>query len=733
MKIPDSWRARPPGFHGAVRVNLRQIALDTLILGLLFAALLAVPFFLYHRAESENKRELLQKEQERVVQLAAGLIRQEMESALSDLRYLTQHNELKLYLARQDSASRLDLAQEYAVMAGQKHSYSRIRFLGLDGNEEVRVNADAGEPEIVAAAALQDKHGRYYFEEALWLSPGQIYVSPLDLNVEGGEVEQPPNPVVRFIAPVADAQGLIRGMVILNYRGDRLREKLRALEGEVGRIWLMNGQGDWLLGPEPEDEWSFMFPQRPPRSAAVQLPQLWERIQAQSSGVYRSAGSTVLFETIHPLQDVAADSAGRGFADPVDAGRYRWIVAVELSREAIQAASAGLLQRLQTVYGALALFGFVVAGLLAYARNRTRILAGGAQQILDSVPLLVSYVDREQRYRFNNLAYQRWFGTDPRDICGKRLPDLLGETAYRDIEPYVEQALAGEAVAFERQIPYQDAGLRDVVVDYLPDVSPEGEVRGFYALVSDVTLVKDAERRERQRMAELAHVSRLASMGEMASEIAHEINQPLAAIALYSSAGLRTLQQPGHEQGQIEAWLEAINAQAKRASEIIRRLRRFLQKGETQQGPVDMNQVAREAAALLAHDAKAQQVAVVLDLTDALPRVQGDRVLLQQVVFNLGRNAVDALHDQPGERIVTLATEFDAGQVTLKVSDNGPGVDPRLGEAIFDSFISGKKEGLGLGLTISRSIVEAHAGTLRYVANPQGGATFMFSLERESF
>jgi C4-dicarboxylate-specific signal transduction histidine kinase len=156
-----------------------------------------------------------------------------------------------------------------------------------------------------------------------------------------------------------------------------------------------------------------------------------------------------------------------------------------------------------------------------------------------------------------------------------------------------------------------------------------------------------------------------------------------------------------------------------------------MQKGETQFGPVDINLIARETEALLAHEAKSHQVDVVLELDEGLPNVPGDRVLLQQVVFNLLRNALDAVRSQTGERRVTLGSSFDTQQVTLEVTDNGPGVDSAFGEDIFDSFITSKKDGLGMGLTISRTIIEAHAGTLRYTTNPEGGSTFMFSLARE--
>jgi PAS domain S-box-containing protein len=730
VSLPASWLTQARTIHRVVQVDRRRIALHAMLLGLVFSALIAIPFVFYHRAESENNLHLLQAEQQNVIDLADTVIRQEMESVLSDLRYLSQHNELRRYLIQANRTNRLDLAWEYLGLAHQKRIYDQIRFIGLTGMEEVRIDLNDGEPVIVSDPDLQDKRDRYYVEETQWLSPGQIYVSRFDLNVEGDIVTQPHKPAIRFSIPVADDQGLIRGMVMLNYLGQRLRDRLLALQGRAGKVWLVDAEGYWLIGPTLEDEWGFMVPERSQRQLAKVFPQLWQQMKAQASGVHQGASSWIRFARVFPLRMENLPAKETRFAAPVDADSYHWTIAVELSQEDFLAANSALLKKLWTIYGVLVLFAFLVAGALAFVINRNRSLGAVTETVLDNLPVLVAYVDKDQRYRFNNMTYERWFGTKPKDIFGKRLPDLLGEEAYRNLQPYIEQVLSGRPVIFQRQLPYKGAGLRDVMVSYLPDVSPQGEVRGYYGIIQDVSELKESERREQQRMVELAHVSRLASMGEMATEIAHEINQPLAAIAMYSTASLRTLQ-GGGEQGKMEGWLEAINAQAKRASEIIRRIRRFMQKGETEFGPVDMNLIARETEALLAHEIRSHQVSVDLDLAEGLPAVTGDRVLLQQVVFNLLRNALDAVRAQPGERRVALSTSFDSQQVRFKISDNGPGVDPAFGEAIFDSFITSKKDGLGMGLTISRTIIEAHAGSLRYTANPEGGSTFMFSLVRE--
>lgn len=730
MEWPEQRLSQAHAIHRVAKVNAYLIAKLAMLLGLAFSVLLAIPFLFYYQAESANSLSLQQVEQDRILKLAAGTIHQEMDAVLSDLRYLSQHNEIRRYLSSPSRNSSIDLATEYQVLAGQKRLYDQIRFIGLDGIEEVRINFNEGKPEIVAGSKLQDKHDRYYFKEALWLAPGQIYVSPLDLNIEQDSVDQPFKPIMRFATPVADDQGLIRGIVVLNYFGQRLREKLNALEGLEGiRIRLLNAQGYWLMGPTPEDEWGFMFPERAQRRLDRLSPLLWQQVNTESSGTYRAAASWIKFERIYPLLVENLSAGGLHASQPVDADRYFWTMLVELPETVLQAGNIALLKKLWTIYGVLVLFAFLVAGALAFAISRNRALSQVMEKVVDNVPVLVAYVDADQRYRFNNLAYEQLFGLKPQDIYGKTMREILGETAYQVVHPYIEQVLAGKRVAFEQQLAYARAGMRDVAISYLPDFSSQGDVRGFYVMVNDITLIKESERLDRQRILELAHVSRLASMGEMATEIAHEINQPLAAISMYSAAGLRTLQD---DSGQMKTWLEAINTQAKRASEIVRRMRRFVRKDDPGFGPVDMNLITREVASLLNHEARSQGVEVVLELAEDLPLVQGERALLEQVVFNLMRNALDAVLSQPGERRVTLRTSSDAQLVYVEISDTGLGVDPVLGEKIFDSFVTSKQGSLGMGLTISRSIIEAHSGTLRYVTKPGAGNAFLFSLACET-
>jgi len=199
---------------------------------------------------------------------------------------------------------------------------------------------------------------------------------------------------------------------------------------------------------------------------------------------------------------------------------------------------------------------------------------------------------------------------------------------------------------------------------------------------------------------------------------------------MYSEAGQRILE---HETRyvQVRTWLKAINTQAKRASDVVRRVRRFVQKDDSHFGSVDLNQAIRDAALLLEHEAQSQGLAITLDLAPDLPAVHGGQVLLEQVIFNLGRRALLALAKQAGTRHLSLKTRFDRAWVHVEVRDTGLELDPALGDQIFDSFLNSMEQSKNMGLILSRTIIEAHAGTLRYVPNPGGGTVFMFSLARE--
>jgi C4-dicarboxylate-specific signal transduction histidine kinase len=222
-------------------------------------------------------------------------------------------------------------------------------------------------------------------------------------------------------------------------------------------------------------------------------------------------------------------------------------------------------------------------------------------------------------------------------------------------------------------------------------------------------------------------------MGEMAAGIAHEINQPLSAIATYAQAGKRVLQRGNPDIAMLMDICSKIDDQARRAGQVIDNLRKFIRKQQIETESLDVNRVVHDVMSLIEVDAHSEGIAVHVRAAEGLPRVRADAVQLQQVLLNLTRNSVDAMRGGVGkERGIVLETEAgDRGGVRIRVTDHGHGVAPQLGDNIFHPFVTTKRDGLGVGLAITKTIVQSYGGTIGYSDNPAGGAIFTVELPAE--
>ena len=244
-----------------------------------------------------------------------------------------------------------------------------------------------------------------------------------------------------------------------------------------------------------------------------------------------------------------------------------------------------------------------------------------------------------------------------------------------------------------------------------------------------IELRATAERTRFRHQEQLAHVTRIATMGEMATGIAHELNQPLAAIAAFIDGSLRRLSSGEPASEGVLVALEKASKQTIRAGDVIQRLRDFVGGTDARMDDIDINEAIQPAIQLMKMEIDLNQISVSLDVVRTALRVSGDVILIQQVILNLIRNSVDALKsktNKDGEIIITTA--YENHFVTIKISDNGPGIDPQIQENMFEAYISTKKTGLGLGLPICKSIIEKHGGQIWYEAGPNEGAQFCIRL-----
>jgi two-component system sensor histidine kinase DctS len=345
--------------------------------------------------------------------------------------------------------------------------------------------------------------------------------------------------------------------------------------------------------------------------------------------------------------------------------------------------------------------------------------------------------DLEGRVTYVNPAFCRIVGLPAEELLGKRPPMAYwAPEAMADYEYRFQKVLEGQAVPqFETVFQRADGVRVPVLVFEAPLVDSNGRQSGWMSSILDITDRKRAEELARQQQEKLETSARLATMGEISSMLAHELNQPLAAISSYTAGALNVLNRTneGDGAGMLRRALEQANTQARRAGQIIRSVHEFVKKREPRREIVPVQHVIDGIRALVDLQARQSYVTLQVDCPPDLPPVLADRVLLEQVLLNLTRNAIESMQDiAPERRVLRIEAARNAalGQVSVSVIDNGHGIPPEVAERLFSPFFSTKAEGMGMGLSICRTAIEFHGGTLTHAANPQGGTVFTFTLQQ---
>ena len=354
------------------------------------------------------------------------------------------------------------------------------------------------------------------------------------------------------------------------------------------------------------------------------------------------------------------------------------------------------------------------------------------RSILETVPDAIIVIGETGLIESFSPAAERLFGWKAAEAVGRNVSMLMPSPYRESHDGYLERYRN----TGERRI----IGIGRVVVGQRRDGSTfpmeleVGEMktagkRAFTGFVRDLTERQDADRRLQEIQSELLHVARLSDMGQMASALAHELNQPLTAVTNWMIAARRTLKVKAPDApAAITEFMDKAISEAERAGEIIRRLRSFVERGETERNAEDINKVVEEAAALAMVGAKESGVRARFDFAAKLPPVWIDKIQVQQVVMNLVRNAIEAMSESP-RRMLTLSTSLaDDGMVEVSIVDTGPGLPADVAARLFQPFTTTKDKGMGLGLSISRSIIDNMGGRLHARPNPDGGLIFVFSL-----
>ena len=358
--------------------------------------------------------------------------------------------------------------------------------------------------------------------------------------------------------------------------------------------------------------------------------------------------------------------------------------------------------------------------------------AAHLQSILDSIPEAMIVIDERGLMQSFSATAERLFGYAAFDVLGKNVKMLMPSPYQREHDSYLDR--------YNRTGERRIIGIGRVVVGQRKDGSTfpmelaVGEMRVrdqrfFTGFIRDLTERQETDARLQELQSELVHMSRLTAMGEMASALAHELNQPLSAIANYMK-GSRRLMESRSDEGAatVRDAMDKAAEQALRAGQIIRRLRDFVARGESERRVEDVKKMIEEASALALVGAKDKGVRVSYSFDPRCDFVLADKVQIQQVLLNLMRNAIEAMEDSKTRELVVSTSPTNDDLVEISVADTGAGIAPEISAQLFQPFVTTKRQGMGVGLSISRTIIEAHGGSIAPRPNPRGGTVFSFTL-----
>lgn len=474
-----------------------QVAGQSLQVMVPLLLVLAVVMWMFYRTNADVEQTVTRADEQYVLQLASQVLNAELRTLRDDVLYLSEHALLRHWLDAGGSSSLADLQADLRAFARHRKAYDQIRFIDDQGRERLRVNWDGGHSRVVPVDQLQNKSGRYYVEQALRLERGAIYHSPFDLNLENGVIEQPLKPMIRLATPVFDSKGEKRGFIMLNYLGQHLLDRLRQSSKKNGaRIWLLNSEGYWLLGPDPAVEWAFMYPDRAAARFEHQYPDVWASMQRDpqrdqfenTKGLFTYARFTPVFSA--------------------DRGEEHWFVVTHVPAAVLAANTAGRVRDLAWVFVVLMLLLVITSGVIAHndiQRRRTMKKVGESEQrfrgLLNSAPDAIVIVAPSGFIELVNTQTENWFGYSREELVGQPVEILIPERYHGTHHSHRKAYKAAPQVrpmGAERDLygRRKDGSEFPVEISLSPLQTDQGVL--VTSIIRDVTARRQAEESERQ-------------------------------------------------------------------------------------------------------------------------------------------------------------------------------------------------------------------------------------------
>ncbi|TXH37022.1 MAG: PAS domain-containing sensor histidine kinase [Rhodospirillaceae bacterium] len=699
----------------------------------------SVLYYLYAQ-QVTSSRKIIANDQATSVEIARQRVAATINTIKSDVAYLGHQEVLRQWQAAQTPATVQALEREYLSFAENRRLYDQVRLIDARGREVVRVDAAGGGYKLVPPDRLQDKSDRYYVTDTLKLSPQEVYVSPFDLNIEGQKVETPYKPMIRVAVPIFDENGATGGLVILNYLGQRLLDRIRPLKGKLAGgndVWLANDQGYWLIGPHPEQEWSFMFPGQPQYTFGQNYPAAWQQARGKSGQAHQFWADGDFFTVMGiSLSLLRMDETG-----PAIDAKPTWYLISHMSNSAMMAQTAE--SRKNHILAAIAFTLLLAGGALGIAyyqmqrRQAEKQLWSRETQfrhLVEAAPDAIVVTDKSGKITLVNARAETMFGYDRQELIGQTVDILVppryhaAHQRHRDhyVAAPVPRAMGADLELYGQR---RDGSEFPVAVSLSPAETDQGMM--VFCDIRDVT----KERRAEQEIADLnANLTRdnteLAALNKeletFSYSVSHDLRAPLRAIDGFSQA----LEEDYGDvlEDRAKQYLSRVRQATQRMDLLIDDMLELsrVARADVVKRNVDLSEMATDILKQLAEDGRQVDVRV-----QAVRPANADPRLIRIALENLLNNAWKFTRKTDAPRIEFGQIEED-GQVVYFVRDNGAGFDMAYAQRLFGAFqrLHDAKDypGTGIGLATVQRVMAKHGGRIWAEAAPDRGATFYFML-----
>nr|WP_320009485.1 ATP-binding protein [uncultured Desulfobulbus sp.] len=757
------------------------------------ALLVLLGLFLVYRYEIKSHISLLKQKEVNAVEVGAELIHNSISPVLEDLLFLTNiANKLLVEYEEHDDPQSFQLLEQNFLSFSESHPlYDQIRFLDYKGWERIRVNYSETGPLLVAPEHLQDKHQRYYFKDAFRLDAKQVFISPLDLNIEHGQIESPLKPMIRFGKVITAPSGKKLGVVLLNYKAKAMLEALEKWgERQNGaHLMLLNREGYWLVG-QPEQEWGFMYSHRIKDSLGEHEPELWSSIinSHEPGQITLEPKGLYTYTKVYPLQGDFISSSGSSTATGdssqiVSSSDYYWLIVSLMSRKSIDHSHSSFRQQILAVSvlatAVLILFAYLLAraqvrrnqsalalqqsndALEEQVASRTRQLQQQNDQLIEEVNarMVSERALRQSEDKYATLLETMREGLVVIDsdgvitYCNSRLGQMLEyrveELFGHPLEQYLQEEDKG---IFQQQLalrkkgflhPYEIKWQKKSGGMMLSSVSPallrdkHGAVIGSFAVIADITAQREAELQKQTLENQLQQTQKMEALGTLAGGIAHDFNNILAAIIGYAELAAERVE-PG---SLVAKSINVILSAGDRAAQLVKQILAFSRQSNQDKQPLEIAPIIKETIKLI-RAATSSSISIELDLKQDVGQIMADPTQIHQIVMNLCTNACHAMALKGGQLRLAIervhlneqearAIHVQSGDfIRLTISDTGSGIPSEIQQRIFEPFFTTKQvgKGTGLGLSVVHSIVTDLSGSIQVESEVDRGATFTIHL-----